>query len=131
MNEVFTKLVKDLVGFPLVAVNPPAPVKHTGKPEKEYPGWQVNHGSPNRKEPRGSKPENTVVVKVAGGRVGIFVSLSCVVSVSVSLPAPVKSPVSERRVGRKLDESLLNHTNMTGTTAIQKREQNKENLSCR
>ena len=101
-----------------------------GKQEKEYPGWQVNHGSPNRKEPRGSKPENTVVVKVAVDRVGIFVSLSCVVSVSVSLLAPVKSLVSERQVGRGLNELSL-YTNMTGTTAIQKREQNKENLSCR
>ena len=78
-----------------------------GKQEKEYPGWQVNHGLPNRKEPRGSKPENTVVVKVAVDRVGIFVSLSCVVSVSVSLPAPVKSLVSERQVGRGLDELSL------------------------
>ena len=78
-----------------------------GKQEKEYPGWQVNHGLPNRKEPRGSEPENTVVAKVAAGRVGIFASLSCVVSVSVSLPAPVKSLVSERQVGRGLNELSL------------------------
>ena len=78
-----------------------------GKQEKEYPGWQVNHGSLNRKEPRGSEPENTVVVKVVVDRVGIFVSLSCVVSVSVFLLAPVKSLVSERQVGRGLDELSL------------------------
>ena len=101
-----------------------------GKQEKEYPGWQVNHGLPNRKGPRGFKPENTVVVKVAVDRVGIFVSLSCVVSVSVSLLAPVKFLVSERQVGRDFNELSL-YINMTGTTAIQKREQNKENLSCR
>ena len=78
-----------------------------GKEKKEYPGWQVNHGLPNRKEPRGSEPENTVVAKVAADRVGIFASLSCVVSVSVSLPAPVKSLVSERQVGRGLNELSL------------------------
>lgn len=72
-----------------------------GKQEKEYPGWQVNHGLPNRKEPRGFEPENTVVVKVAADRVGIFASLSCVVSVSGSSLAPVEFRVSERRVGRK------------------------------
>ena len=78
-----------------------------GKQEKEYPGWQVNHGLPNRKEPRGSEPENTAVVKVAADRVGIFVSLSCVVSVSASLRAPVKYPVSERQVGRGLNKLSL------------------------
>jgi hypothetical protein len=78
-----------------------------GKQEKEYPGWQVNHGLPNRKEPRGSEAENTVVVKVAADRVGIFVSLSCVVSVSASLHAPVKYPVSERQVGRGLNKLSL------------------------
>ena len=71
-----------------------------GKQEKEYPGWQVNHGLPNKKEPRGSKPENTAAVKVAVGRVGIFANLNCVASAFASLPAPVKSPVSERRVGK-------------------------------
>ena len=78
-----------------------------GKQEKEYPGWQVNHGLPNRKEPRGSEPENTVVVKVAADRVGIFASLSCVVSVSDSLHVPVKYPVSEKQVGRGQDKLSL------------------------
>ena len=70
--------------------------------KKEQLAWQVKHGLPNRKEPRGSKHGNTTVAKIADGRVGICASLNCVVSVFVSSPVPVESPVSERRAGRKL-----------------------------
>ena len=121
-----------------------------GKQEKEYPGWQVNHGLLNRKEPLGSKPENTVVVKVAVDRVGIFVSLSCVVSVSVFLLAPVKFLVSERQVGKFLilpcggitsvstlkgvssrytERQFMHQTHLTEPQGIIKK-QNKENFSC-
>ena len=70
------------------------------KQEKEQLSWQVKHGLPNRKGPRGSKPGNTTVAKLVDGRVGICASLNCVVSVFVSSPARVKSPGSERRAGK-------------------------------
>ncbi len=73
----------------------------TDKYEKEHQGWQVNHGLLSRREPRGSEPGNTAVVRVVADHAGIFANLNCVVSVFASSPAPVKFPVSERQAGRK------------------------------